>query len=149
MNMNMNNNNEDIEMNNNYDIHKLDYSSLPKASKVSIRYIGAKKDKETGKGMISGHLVMVKAMGEWRAEGEWLILAKMKTQTTSGIYRTISKAKEAKARILEKWGMEKKKEKTTSKRKTKRSEEVKALKAEIAALKAEILAKRNQKNSLI
>lgn len=117
------------------------YSALPKADAVSIQYCGNKGKFTDGKYTACSFIVMVNVKGTWKPEGVWMHESGMKTENRRGVYTTIEKAKEAKERILTRWGKAVE-GKTRTKSAKNRSElaakdaEIEALKAEIAAIKA-------------
>lgn len=117
------------------------YSAMPKADAVSIQYCGNKGKFTDGKYTACSFIVMVNVKGTWKPEGAWMHENGMKTENRRGVYTTIEKAKEAKERILTRWGKAVE-GKTRTKSAKNRSElaakdaEIEALKAEIAAIKA-------------
>lgn len=80
------------------------YGILPKANAVSIQYCGNKGSRKEGTLTVSAFLVMVNIKGTWKSEGVWMHQFGMRTENRRGVYTTIEKAKEAKKRILERWG---------------------------------------------
>ena len=117
------------------------YSALPKADAVSIQYCGNNGKFTDGKYTACSFIVMVNVKGTWKPEGVRMQENGMKTENRRGVYTTIEKAKEAKERILTRWGKAVE-GKTRTKSAKSRSElaakdaEIEALKAEIAAIKA-------------
>lgn len=107
------------------------YGALPKPDAVSIQYCGNKGTRKEGTLTVSAFLVMVNVKGTWKSEGVWMHQYGMKTENRRGVYTTIEKAKEAKARILERWGV-------AAKGKAKARSESAAKDAEIEALRAKI-----------
>ena len=114
------------------------YSALPKADAVSIQYSGNKGKRSDGQYTACSFLVMVNVNGTWKSEGVWMHEAGMKTENRRGVYTTIEKAKEAKARILERWG--KAAEGKSRSFKAASKSEMAAKDAEIEAMKAQIEA---------
>ena len=116
------------------------YGALPKADAASIQYCGNKGKFTDGEYRACSFIVMVNVKGVWKPEGVWMHDAGMKTENRRGVYTTIEKAKEAKERILTRWG--KPAEGTRTKSAKQRSElaakdaEIEALKAQIAEIKA-------------
>ena len=118
--------------------HRKNYGALPKADSVSIQYCGNKGKFTDGKYTACSFIVMVNVKGTWKPEGVWMHDAGMKTENRRGVYTTIEKAKEAKERILTRWG--KAVEGKTHTKSAKNRSELAAKDAEIEALKAEIAA---------
>lgn len=123
--------------------HRKNYGALPKADSVSIQYCGNKGKFTDGKYTACSFIVMVNVKGTWKPEGAWMHDAGMKTENRRGVYTSIEKAKEAKERILTRWGKEERKDgKPRSGASAAKSAlaakdaEIEALKAEIAAIKA-------------
>lgn len=128
--------------------HRKNYAALPKADSVSIQYCGNRGKFTDGKYTACSFVVMVNVKGTWKPEGVWMHEAGMKTENRRGVYTTIEKAKEAKARILDRWGKEERKDgkprSGASKAKSElaaKDAEIEALKAEIEAIKASLAAK--------
>lgn len=119
--------------------NRKNYGALPKADSVSIQYCGNKGSFKEGKYTACSFIVMVNVKGTWKPEGVWMHDAGMKTENRRGVYTTIEKAKEAKERILTRWGQERKDGKKRSGSSASKSA-LAAKDAEIAALKAEITA---------
>lgn len=122
------------------------YSALPKADAVSIQYCGNKGKFTDGKYSACSFLVMVNVKGTWKSEGVWMHDAGMKTENRRGVYTTIEKAKEAKERILTRWGkaVEGKNRTKSAKQRSElaaKDAEIEAMKAQIEALKAAIASK--------
>lgn len=121
--------------------NRRNYGALPKATAVSIQYVGNKGKFTDGQYTACSFMVMVNVKGVWKPEGAWLHDAGMKTENRRGVYTTIQKAKEAKERILTRWGVAAE-GKTRTKSAKQRSElaakdaEIEALKAQIAEIKA-------------
>lgn len=107
------------------------YGALPKVDAVSIQYCGNKGTRKEGSLTVSAFLVMVCVKGVWKSEGVWMHQYGMKTENRRGVYTTIEKAKEAKARILERWGK-------ATKGKAKVRSEVAAKDAEIEAMRQKV-----------
>ena len=125
--------------------HRKNYGALPKADSVSIQYCGNKGKFTDGKYTACSFIVMVNVKGAWKPEGVWMHDAGMKTENRRGVYTSIKKAKEAKERILTRWGNEERKDgKPRSGASAAKSAlaakdaEIEALKAEIAAIKASL-----------
>ena len=121
------------------------YGALPKADSVSIQYCGNKGSFKEGKYTACSFIVMVNVKGTWKPEGVWMHDAGMKTENRRGVYTTIEKAKEAKERILTRWGNEERKDgkKRSGSSASKsalaaKDAEIEALKAEIAAIKSSL-----------
>lgn len=112
------------------------YSALPKADAVSIQYCGNKGKFTEGKYSACSFLVMVNIKGTWKSEGVWMHESGMKTENRRGVYTTIEKAKDAKERILTRWG--KAEEGKTRTKSAKQRSELAAKDAEIDAMKAQI-----------
>jgi hypothetical protein len=85
--------------------NRRNYGALPKATAVSIQYVGNKGKFTDGQYTACSFMVMVNVKGVWKPEGAWLHDAGMKTENRRGVYTTIQKAKEAKERILTRWGV--------------------------------------------
>lgn len=117
------------------------YGALPKADSVSIQYCGNKGRFTDGEYTACSFIVMVNVKGTWKPEGAWMHDAGMKTENRRGVYTTIERAREAKERILTRWGNPAE-GKTRTKSAKQRSElaakdaEIEALKAQIAEIKA-------------
>lgn len=118
------------------DASRKNYSALPKADAVSIQYCGNKGKFTEGRYTTCSFLVMVNVKGVWKAEGVWMHENGMKTENRRGVYTTIEKAKEAKERILTRWG--KVAEGKIRSKSAKQRSELAAKDAEIEALKAQI-----------
>lgn len=116
--------------------NRKNYSALPKADAVSIQYCGNKGKFTEGVYTVCSFLVMVNVKGVWKPEGAWLHNYGMKTENRRGVYATIEKAKEAKERILSKWG--KVAESKSGAKSAKQRSELAAKDAEIEAMKAQI-----------
>lgn len=113
------------------------YSALPKAYSVSIKYCGNKGRFKDGRYTACSFIVMVKnEKGTWKPEGVWMHEAGMKTENRRGVYTTIEKAKAAKERILTRWG--KAVEGKTRTKSAKQRSELAAKDAEIEAMKAQV-----------
>lgn len=112
------------------------YAALPKADAVSIQYCGNKGKYTDGKYTACSFLVMVNVKGVWKSEGVWMHENGMKTENRRGVYTSIEKAKDAKERILNRWGkVAEGKSRTKS---AKQKSELAAKDAEIEAMKAQI-----------
>ena len=127
------------------DANRKNYSALPKADAVSIQYCGNKGKFTDGRYTTCSFLVMVNVKGVWKAEGVWMHENGMKTENRRGVYTTIEKAKEAKERILTRWGNEERKDgrprsgaSAAKSALAAKDAEIEALKAEIAAIKASL-----------
>lgn len=118
------------------DANRKNYSALPKADAVSIQYCGNKGKFTDGRYTTCSFLVMVNVKGVWKAEGVWMHENGMKTENRRGVYTTIEKAKQAKERILTRWG--KAVEGKTRTKSAKQRSELAAKDAEIEAMKAQI-----------
>lgn len=124
--------------------NRKDYARLPKADAVSIQYNGNKGKITDGYYTACSFIVMVNVKGKWLPEGVWMHNAGMKTETRRGVYTTIDKAKEAKERILTRWGKVAEGKKPVRKSACQASElaakdaEIQALKDQIAAIKAQM-----------
>ena len=116
--------------------NRKNYSALPKADAVSIQYCGNKGRFTEGRYTTCSFLVMVNVKGVWKAEGVWMHENGMKTENRRGVYTTIEKAKEAKERILTRWG--KVAEGRIRSKYSKQRSELAAKDAEIEAMKAQI-----------
>ena len=128
--------------------HRKNYAALPKVDAVSIQYCGNKGSFKEGKYTACSFIVMVNVKGTWKPEGVWMHDAGMKTENRRGVYTTIEKAKEAKERILTRWGKEEREKGAPREGKhhgasaaaksalAAKDAEIEALKAEIAAIKA-------------
>lgn len=116
--------------------NRKNYGALPKATAVSIQYVGNKGKFSDGQYTACSFMVMVNIKGVWKPEGAWLHDSGMRTENRRGVYTTIQKAKEAKERILTRWGVAAEgKVRTKS---AKQRSEIAAKDAEIEALKAQI-----------
>lgn len=115
--------------------NRKNYSALPKADAVSIQYCGNKGKFTDGRYTACSFLVMVNVKGVWKAEGVWMHMYGMKTESRRGVYTTIEKAKQAKERILTRWGKAVGKTRTKS---AKQRSELAAKDAEIEAMKAQV-----------
>ena len=118
------------------DANRKNYSALPKADAVSIQYCGNKGKFTEGKYTACSFIVMVNVKGTWKPEGVWMHDAGMRTENRRGVYTSIEKAKEAKERILTRWG--KPAEGKTRTKSAKQRSELAAKDAEIEAMKAKI-----------
>lgn len=118
--------------------HRKNYGALPKADAVSIQYCGNKGKFTDGKYTVCSFAVMVNVKGTWRLEGAWLHDAGMRSENRRGVYTTIEKAKEAKERILTRWGKETRKDGKPRSSSSAAKSELAAKDAEIEALKAQI-----------
>ena len=123
--------------------HRKNYGALPKADSVSIQYCGNKGKFTDGKYTACSFIVMVNVKGAWKPEGVWMHDAGMKTENRRGVYTSIKKAKEAKERILTRWGNEERKDgkprsgvSAAKSALAAKDAEIEALKAEIASIKA-------------
>ena len=112
------------------------YGALPKADAASIQYCGNNGKFTDGEYRACSFIVMVNIKGTWKPEGVWMHDAGMKTENRRGVYTTIEKAKEAKQRILTRWG--KAVEGKTRTKYAKQRSELAAKDAEIEALRAQI-----------
>lgn len=119
------------------------YGALPKADAASIQYCGNKGKFTDGEYKACSFIVMVNVKGTWKPEGVWMHDAGMKTENRRGVYTTIEKAKEAKERILTRWGNVTRKDgrprsgsAAAKSRLAAKDAEIEALKAEIASIKA-------------
>ena len=116
--------------------HRKNYGALPKADSVSIQYCGNKGKFTDGKYTACSFIVMVNVKGTWKPEGVWMHDAGMKTENRRGVYTSIEKAKEAKERILTRWG--KPAEGKIRSKSAKHRSELAAKDAEIEAMKTQI-----------
>ena len=112
------------------------YWALPRADAASIQYCGNNGTLADGEYSACSFIVMVNVKGTWKPEGVWMHDAGMKTENRRGVYTSIEKAKEAKERILTRWG--KPAEGKTRTKSAKQRSELAAKEAEIEALKAQI-----------
>lgn len=121
--------------------NRKNYSAMPKATAVSIQYCGNKGKFTDGRYTACSFQVMVNVKGIWKPEGAWLHDNGMRTENRRGVYTTIEKAKEAKERILTRWGVAAE-GKTRTKSAKQRSllaakdAEIEALRQQIAEIKA-------------
>lgn len=116
--------------------NRKNYGALPRVDAVSIQYCGNKGKFSDGQYTACSFMVMVNVKGVWKPEGAWLHDAGMRTENRRGVYTTIQKAKEAKERILTRWGKPADGKMRT--KSAKQRSELAAKDAEIEAMKAQI-----------